>query len=72
MEELIVRRAATSVTANVNVPKPNPIVRSAFSSATPALLWLVNVSDPVDAAAQNDEDGNSPQQNDWHGCSPLD
>jgi hypothetical protein len=32
--KLIVRKAAIIVTANVSVPSPNPMVRSAFSSAT--------------------------------------
>jgi len=68
-----VRKAATSVTANVTVPSPTPILRSALSSATlVSLRELVDVHDPVSAAAQHDHGGDCPQQNNWHGYSPLD
>jgi hypothetical protein len=31
----------------------------------------VHVRDPVDAATEYDQDRDSPEKNDWHGCSPL-
>jgi hypothetical protein len=38
----------------------------------PLMSDLVDVGDPVGAAAEHDHGRNGPKQDDWHGSSPLD
>ena len=56
------------MTAKVSAPNPRPIRRSAVSSATLVLLWNVSLlHDQVGDAAEYEDGGDSPQQNDRHG-----